>query len=116
MGSIRSSSDVDGMPHAGVVTDPVSQRVVRIEALTEVRDIEQERVNAVEWAEQCVRDRNSEEGAAMQLEAIWTVLTQDKQTVDKYIEEHPIFASGGAQRLKTRFLMDMAVYLRLTDY
>lgn len=114
--AIRSSSDVDGMPHSGTVTDPVSAKAVKIEALEAIRDEEQARVNAVEWAEQAIRDRSDDDEADALLELLWTYLQSNREVVDKYIDEHAFASLYVAKSLKTRFLNDIASYLHLNDY
>lgn len=114
--TLRSSSDVDGMPHSGSVTDPVSAKAIKIEALENVRAIEQERINAVEWAEQCLYDRTDPVEFDRLVGLVWALLSGDEMEVDKYIDREDKVALNGAQRVKTRFLNDIANYLRLTDY
>lgn len=108
---IRSSSDVDGMPHGNVVTDPVSSRAIKIESLAIERDREQDRVNAVEWAMQYATDLYAEEDAKSLREAVFMYLKGDRDEAIRMVASNTTVPIYGFNRVRGVFLEQIIKYL-----
>lgn len=111
--SIRSSADLDGLPHSTSVGDPVGQRSVRIEYLEEERDAKQELVNAVDWAMQYISDRYSPEEAPFIKQAITTYLKRMQNDAMRIIDEKTSLSRPGFYSAKSVFLSQILQYLHL---
>lgn len=112
--SIRSSSDLDGMPHGTTVGDPVSARLQKIEKIEEERDMEQKRVDAVDWAMECALDLVDEEVALQLQNAIMLACMGRKYTNQALlIVEEADIQQGTFYRAKSIFISQILRYLRL---
>ena len=109
--SIRSTSDLDGMPHGTKVGDPVSAKVAKMEKLEIERDIEQERINAVEWAMQNATDLVPEEEASTLEKAIMMSIRNKKGGALTLIDESTI-KPATYYTARTTFLSGILRYLQ----
>lgn len=108
--SIRSSSDNDGLPHGTTVGNPVASLAVQAERLGRVRDIEQERINAVEWARQCVRDTYSNGDEV--IKAVLMFLSNRKDEALNLIEDIGM-PFGTFTSVRSSFINNVLKYLYL---
>ena len=92
--AIRSSSNVDGLPRGTGVTDPVTNRLIRVQAIEAERDAEQDRVNAVDWAEEYVRAIFKEEDGDKLMAALELYLQKKKKEAHILLSETSITESS----------------------
>lgn len=109
--TLKSSTDNDGMPHGSGTSDSTANRVMRIEALERRRNIEQERIDAVEWAMKYVMDIYSDEDANHLKEAIFTFLKGNKDEALEIIECRTDIKTKAFYQAKKNFLIQILKYL-----
>jgi len=108
--SIRSSSDVDGMPHGTGITDPVSSKAIRMERIELERDAEMECIAAVEWAGQYIRDMFREEDGDLLIQALYMSLNRKRDEAYKLLKDTQIKPSS-FNHAKSTYLNQILYYL-----
>ena len=111
--AIHSSSDLDGMPHSTTVGDPVGVRAEQIEKIQRERDTEQERINAVEWAVQCISDCYDEEFVPAIMAALMTSFAGNNDKALNIITANTPIGVHNFYRAKRNFMQQINKYLYL---
>lgn len=112
--AIRSSSNTDGQPGGvGGTSDPIGAKAIKIESIERGRDMEQERLNAVAWAEKSVRDLFKEEDGDGLIEAIYAYLDNRRQDAVAIIENQTSLTISNFHYAKKKFLTQILLYLNL---
>lgn len=110
---IRSSGDIDGMPHGTSVGDSVGSRLEKKEKLETQRDFLQSFVSAVEWAYQYVSDYVSDEDAPHLRNAIYLYIHKKKNQAQQVIRTNTYISPSAFYRLRSMFLTQILEYLNL---
>jgi len=109
----RSPANVDGVPHAQGVGDPVASAVVSTEAIALQRSEEQRRIDAVEWGLRFVCDYQKEEYEDAIREAM-LLYFEDKETANAIIDTKTSISPQAFIIMRRNFIRQILKYLHLT--
>lgn len=110
--SIRSSGDLDGMPHVQGVSDPIAKRLEKIEKLEAERDRQQERLDAVDWAKRYVSDFYKDEYAPLVIKAILTSFNGNDDAARAMLDGADV-SLRSFRRAKGIFINQICKYLKI---
>jgi len=105
----------DGQARGSSGSDRVSGLVTRIERIKSERDAEQERINAVDWAKNEVRDSFSDIQAPTVINALGLYLRRQTEAALLLLDSAEI-SRNSFFRAKNLFLRQILSYLHMKDY